>query len=89
MAIKRLKRDGDVEVGEDGIVRLTSKGRETAYRTAMLSSKKSPNVENLIKMYESDGITPDFLLENGVIENIPPDFYLKLAELHKIGRAHV
>src|SRR6476659_3109439 len=35
MAIKRLKRDGDVEVGEDGIVRLTATGRETAYRTAM------------------------------------------------------
>ena len=26
MAIKRLKRDGDVEVGEDGIVRLTAHG---------------------------------------------------------------
>ena len=33
MAVKRLKRDGDVEVHEDGIVRLTAKGRETAYRT--------------------------------------------------------
>src|SRR5271170_6643440 len=35
MALKRLKRDGDVEVGEDGIVRLTATGRETAYRTAL------------------------------------------------------
>ncbi len=35
MAIKRLKRDGFVEVGEDGIVRLTATGRETAYRTAL------------------------------------------------------
>src|SRR5260370_11189272 len=35
MAMKRLKRDGDVEVGEDGIVRLTATGRETAYRTAL------------------------------------------------------
>src|SRR3954451_16184715 len=35
MALKRLKRDGDVEVGEDGIVRLTAQGRETAYRTAL------------------------------------------------------
>ena len=33
-------------------------------------------------MYESDGITPDFLLESGVIEKIPPDFYVKLSELH-------
>lgn len=35
MALKRLKRDGLVEVGEDGIVRLTATGRETAYRTAL------------------------------------------------------
>ncbi|HEY2861862.1 MAG TPA: metal-dependent transcriptional regulator [Terracidiphilus sp.] len=35
MALRRLKRDGYVTVGEDGIVRLTEKGRETAYRTAL------------------------------------------------------
>ena len=35
MALKRLKRDGLVEVGADGIVRLTESGRETAYRTAL------------------------------------------------------
>jgi DtxR family Mn-dependent transcriptional regulator len=35
MALKRLKRDGLVAVGEDGIVRLTPEGRETAYRTAL------------------------------------------------------
>jgi len=34
MALKRLKRDGYVEV-RDGIVRLTGAGRETAYRTAI------------------------------------------------------
>ncbi len=35
MALKRLKRDGLVEVGADGIVRLTADGREAAYRTAL------------------------------------------------------
>ncbi len=35
MAMKRLKRDGLVKVGGDGIVRLTAAGRETAYRTAL------------------------------------------------------
>ena len=34
MALKRLKRDGYVEVKPDGIVRLTAKGQETAYHTA-------------------------------------------------------
>jgi DtxR family Mn-dependent transcriptional regulator len=35
MALKRLKRDGYVEVGADGIVRLSATGRETAYRIAL------------------------------------------------------
>jgi DtxR family Mn-dependent transcriptional regulator len=35
MALKRLKRDGYVEVRGDGIVRLTAAGRETAYHTAL------------------------------------------------------
>src|SRR5258708_10764856 len=35
MALKRLKRDGFVEVKPDGIVRLTASGKETAYRTAL------------------------------------------------------
>jgi DtxR family Mn-dependent transcriptional regulator len=35
MALKRLKRDGFVNVDESGIVRLTETGREVAYRTAL------------------------------------------------------
>ena len=35
MALKRLRRDGLVEVTGDGIVRLTESGREIAYRTAL------------------------------------------------------
>ena len=35
MALKRLKRDGYVEVDENGIVHLTEAGRETAYHTAL------------------------------------------------------
>lgn len=35
MALRRLKRDGYVEVKPDGVVRLTTQGRRTAYRTAL------------------------------------------------------
>ena len=45
-------------------------------------SKKSLAVEDLIRMYESDGITPDFLMELDVIKNIPSSFYTRLANLH-------
>jgi DtxR family transcriptional regulator, Mn-dependent transcriptional regulator len=35
MALRRLKRDGFVDVKADGVVRLTQEGREAAYRTAL------------------------------------------------------
>ncbi|MHB8303487.1 MAG: metal-dependent transcriptional regulator [Acidobacteriaceae bacterium] len=35
MALRRLNRDGYVEVKDDGVVRLTARGKETAYRTAL------------------------------------------------------
>jgi DtxR family Mn-dependent transcriptional regulator len=35
MALRRLKRDGYVDVRADGVIRLTTKGKETAYRTAL------------------------------------------------------
>jgi len=35
MALRRLRRDGYVDVKADGIIRLTAKGKETAYRTAL------------------------------------------------------
>lgn len=35
MALKRLKRDGYVLVKNDGTLQLSSKGKETAYRTAL------------------------------------------------------
>jgi len=35
MALRRLRRDGYVDVKSDGVVRLTPKGHETAYRTAL------------------------------------------------------
>jgi alanyl-tRNA synthetase len=62
----------------------SSKERMYSIASSMIASRKKPSVEDLIRMYESDGITPDLLLETGVIDNIPPDFYVKLAELHTI-----
>lgn len=61
-----------------------SSSKERMYQIAdsMIKSKQNPSAEDLIRMYESDGITPDFLLEFGVIKKIPPDFYVKLSELH-------
>ena len=64
-----------------------SRERMTAIATSIKSSKKKVMVDDLIRMYESDGITPDFLMEVGAIENIPSTFYIKLAELHTMQTA--
>lgn len=47
---------------------------------------RQPSVPELITMYESDGVTPDYLLEAGVISAVPPEFYTSLAELKGPGR---
>ncbi|MCS6767479.1 MAG: alanine--tRNA ligase [Candidatus Nitrosocaldus sp.] len=38
--------------------------------------------DDLIRLYESDGITPDFLKEQGIIDRVPENFYTMLAERH-------
>jgi alanyl-tRNA synthetase len=47
------------------------------------SKGETPNVDDLIRMYESDGITPDYLKELEVIPEIPPTFYSRLSDLHQ------
>src|SRR6187397_1673916 len=59
-----------------------SRERMNAIANSIKINKKKILVDDLIRMYESDGITPDFLIEVGAIENIPSTFYTKLAELH-------
>ena len=44
---------------------------------------KEPTVDDLIRLYESDGVTPDYLKEMNVISEIPSKFYSKLSELHQ------
>src|SRR5438445_13547189 len=40
-------------------------------------------VDDLIRLYESDGITPDFLKEAQIISEIPQTFYERLSDLHQ------
>jgi len=47
------------------------------------SKGQTPNVDDLIRMYESDGITPDYLKELEVIPEIPSTFYSRLSDLHQ------
>ena len=37
----------------------------------------------MITLYESDGVTPEYLKEMKVISEIPSSFYSKLSDLHQ------
>jgi alanyl-tRNA synthetase len=61
---------------------LGSRERMSALATYIREARKKLTIDDLIKMYESDGVTPEYLLESGAIQSIPSNFYTKLAELH-------
>ncbi len=63
-----------------------SRERMDSIAKSLVKSRKAITTEDLIRMYESDGITPDFLLDAGIIDSIPSSFYSKLAELHSSQR---
>jgi alanyl-tRNA synthetase len=60
-----------------------SKERMDAITSSIKTKKQSLSVDDLIRLYESDGITPELLVESGAIDTIPTAFYTKLAELHE------
>ncbi len=65
----------------------TKRFAETQGRINTISEKiKKENnkleIEDLIRLYESDGITPDYLVDMGLLESVPSNFYTKLSELH-------
>jgi len=43
----------------------------------------APSVDELITLYESDGVTPDYLKEVDAIGEIPSTFYSRLSDLHQ------
>ncbi len=51
-----------------------------------IRQKGTLGVEELITLYESDGITPEYLKEVNVISEIPSSFYSKLSDLHQSER---
>ena len=59
-----------------------SRERMNATAESLKAKSGGLKVDDLLRLYESDGITPDFLVEQGVIPGVPSTFYTKLAELH-------
>ena len=60
-----------------------SKTRMKKIADKLSQKNQMPTVEEMITLYESDGVTPDYLKEVNAISEIPSSFYSKLSELHQ------
>ena len=66
-----------------------SKSRMGKMATKLKEKGRAPTVEELITLYESDGVTPEYLKEINVISEIPSSFYAKLTDLHQSDKKNV
>ncbi len=57
--------------------------RVESIATKMRASKSAPTVDELVTLYESDGVPPDYLKEIGAIREIPQEFYGRIDQLHQ------
>ncbi len=48
-----------------------------------LKSKRNLQIDELVKLYDSNGISPEMLKEEGLKIEIPPDFYTRVAKRHE------
>jgi alanyl-tRNA synthetase len=60
-----------------------SKTRMKKMAEKISQKSRPPTVEELITLYESDGVTPEYLKEVNAISEIPSTFYSKLSDLHQ------
>jgi alanyl-tRNA synthetase len=64
-----------------------TQGRIDAISTKIKKGKIKLQLDDLIRLYESDGVTPDYLVDNGLLESVPANFYTRLSELHSTSRS--
>ena len=62
------------------------RGRMSKVATRLRNSGKTPTVDELIRLYESDGVTPHYLRKEGIIKDTPQEFYDRLEQLHQTSK---
>ena len=72
----------DIELDRYG----RSRGRMAKVAARIRDQQRSPTIPELLTLYESDGITPDYLKEAGAIPEVPAEFYPRLSQLHQQAR---
>ncbi len=67
--------------------RYSASSQRTAKVIASLaSSRKELSTEDLVKLYDSDGITPEQLTTAGVKTSVPDDFYERVLSRHSLQK---
>ena len=66
---------------------LETQNRITTIATKFKKQKNKLTIDDLLRLYESDGVTPDYLVEVGLLDSIPTNFYTRLAEIHSINKS--
>lgn len=59
-----------------------SKQRAQRIVERLTKQKKSLSEDDMIKLYDSDGITPELMKEAGLDVSVPKDFYVKVTDRH-------
>ena len=60
--------------------------RKKAKRIVSKLKKQKIDINKLIELYDSHGISPEMLKEAGLNIEVPPDFYIRVAERHEKTR---
>jgi len=66
---------------------IETQDRIVTISTKIKKGKTKLSLDDLIRLYESDGVTPDYLVENGLLDAVPANFYTRLSELHSTNRS--
>jgi alanyl-tRNA synthetase len=62
------------------------KQRSAKIVESLVKRRAMVGTEQLIQLYDSEGITPETLIKAGLDTVVPPDFYLKVTERHMTQR---
>lgn len=63
-----------------------TKKRASVIVESLKKKKQAIGTEQLIQLYDSEGITPEALVRAGLNAQVPPDFYSHVTEKHMIQR---